>query len=87
MRVELGRLLKKGKELDEREANWKASALTAGVAAYDPEEWENDKKKFAHGISSRDGIATHVYRFHQAAAYHRYHVLKDMLPSHGIAVY
>ena len=61
--------------------------MTAGVAAYDPEEWENDKKKFAHGISSRDGIATHVYRFHQGAAYHRYHVLKDMLPSHGIAVY
>ena len=87
MRVELDRLLRKGKELEEREANWRASGLTAGVAAYDPEEWENDKKKFAHGISSRDGIATHVYRFHQGAAYHRYHVLKDMLPSHGIAVY
>ena len=87
MRAELDKLLRKGKELAEREANWKASGLTAGVADYDPEKWENDKKKFAHGISSREGIATPVYRFHQAAAYHRYHVLKDMLPSYGIAVY
>lgn len=87
MRAELDGLLRFEGELGEREACWKASALTEGIVDYDPEEWENDKKKFAHGISSRDSIASHGYRFHQAAAYHRYHVLKDMLPSHGIAVY
>ncbi|QCC86658.1 hypothetical protein DDIC_12375 [Desulfovibrio desulfuricans] len=87
MRTELVGLLQYKGELEEREAYWKASGLTAGVADYDPEEWENDKKRFVYRNSSSDGIATHAYRFHQAAAYHRYHVLKDMLPSRGIAVY
>lgn len=87
MRAELEGLLRFEGELDEREAYWKASDLTAGIVGYDPKEWENDKKEFANGMTSRDGIATHIYKFHQAAAYHRYHVLKDMLPAHGIAVY
>ena len=87
MRTELEKMLAFEGTLDEREAYWKESDLTAGIADYDPEEWENDKKRFVYRNSSYDGIATHAYRFHQAAAYHRYHVLKDMLPSHGIAVY
>lgn len=54
---------------------------------YDHEEWERDKLNFHKGASSRDGMDSHVYKFHQAAAIHRYYVLKDLLPAHGIAVY
>lgn len=87
MRPELNDLLRFEGELVEREERWRGSGLTSGAADYDPEEWENDKKRFVFRGASREGILTHAYKFHQAAAYHRYHVLKDMLPSHGIAVY
>ena len=55
--------------------------------SYDWEEWEDEKKEFHEKDSSSVGIDTHAYRFHQAAAFHRYYVLKDLLPKHGIAVY
>ncbi len=66
---------------------WRRSALTKGVLKYDPETWENQKKAFHKLKSSAEGIKQNIYRFHQAAAYHRYYVLKDLLPEHGIAVY
>jgi hypothetical protein len=66
---------------------WERSGLIDGCAAYVPETWENGKKMFPKLAVSGDGIATNTYRFHQAAAFHRYYVLKDLLPAHGIAVY
>ncbi|MGE4587965.1 MAG: DUF6765 family protein [Acidaminococcaceae bacterium] len=66
---------------------WKDSGLIDGVPDYDANDWENEKNSFSEFESSLDGISTHAYRFHQAAAYHRYYVLKDLLPSHGIAIY
>lgn len=67
---------------------WKKSGLTEGMPEYSPLKWEHYKNPgFANLENSSLGISSHIYRFHQAAAYHRYYVLKDLLPAHGIAVY
>ncbi|MDR0443088.1 MAG: hypothetical protein LBH44_06760 [Treponema sp.] len=66
---------------------WKDSGLIDGCADYVPETWESGKAMFPKYAMSVDGIATNTYRFHQAATFHRYYVLKDLLPEHGIAVY
>ena len=55
--------------------------------AYSEQDWKDEKENFHDFDSSDKGIDTHAYRFHQAAAFHRYYVLKDLLPKHGIAVY
>ncbi len=55
--------------------------------SYKASEWEDEKKNFDKLESSARALRTHVYRFHQAAALHRYYVLKDLLPANGIAVY
>ncbi len=54
---------------------------------YDPQDWENQKQSFHTKASSEQGIKLDVYKFHQAATYHRYFVLKDLLPRNGIAVF
>ncbi len=54
---------------------------------YSHKDWEREKDKFHELKTSTLGTETHVYRFHQAAALHRYYVLKELLPAHGIAVY
>lgn len=54
---------------------------------YSPDTWEDEKKQFHQLSSSEEGTKLHAYRFHQAAALHRYYVLKNLLPAHGIAVY
>lgn len=72
---------------DARSDMWQASGLCEGIPAYNPSIWEIQKNHFASAATSHASIDSHIYRFHQAAAYHRYYVLKDLLPSHGIAVY
>ena len=54
---------------------------------YCHDKWEDEKKRFHENSSSSEGIKTDVYKFHQAAAIHRWYVLKELLPKHGIAVY
>jgi hypothetical protein len=66
---------------------WRNSGLIDNCRKYDAGLWENEKNTFNSKPTSKEGIETNAYRFHQAAAYHRYYVLKDLLPSHGIAVY
>lgn len=73
---------------NERCQKWIDSGLAKGAPKYDPSIWENEKvSAFVRAAKSQDTITCNIYRFHQAAAYHRYYVLKDLLPSHGIAVY
>jgi len=45
---------------------------------YRGSHWEHEKEDF-----NKIG---NCYRFHQAAAYHRWYTLKDLLPEHGIYV-
>ena len=72
---------------DDRIKAWDKSGLIKGCARYNPETWEQEKLKFSKYSISESGISTNAYRFHQAATFHRYYVLKDLLPDHGIAVY
>jgi hypothetical protein len=70
-----------------RSEGWKRSGLVPGSADYSELEWESQKKGFDKYADSSVGMDTSVYRFHQAAAYHRYYMLKDLLPKHGIAAH
>ncbi|MDR3358563.1 MAG: hypothetical protein LBN96_06905 [Desulfovibrio sp.] len=72
---------------EERCRNWKKSTLTQGAKEYNPIVWERDKKEILRFSTSAEIIQSEIYMFHQAATFHRYYVLKDLLPSHGIAVY
>jgi len=74
-------------EMNERIKAWEESGLIDGCARYVPNTWEQEKSMFAKYSVSDEGIDTSSYRYHQAATFHRYFVLKDLLPSHGIAVY
>ena len=56
--------------------------------SYDHKIWEQQKTIEFHTLaSSTEATKLDVYKFHQAAIYHRYYVLKDLLPQHGIVVY
>ena len=70
-----------------RSEGWKKRNLIPESANYSAQDWENQKKQFNQYATSEEGINTEVYRFHQAVAYHRYYMLKDLLPSHGIAAH
>jgi hypothetical protein len=74
-------------DMEGRIKMWLDSGLVKGCAPYDPKIWEQEKMDFSKHQKSEKGISTNAYRFHQAATFHRYYVLKDLLPSHGIAVY
>ena len=71
---------------EDRAKKW-AEIITADDIEYDASLWEKEKAEFSNQSSSRDGIETNVYRFHEAVTYHRYYVLKDLLPKYGIAIY
>ena len=73
---------------EDRCKRWQQSSLASEAPEYIPEIWEYEKRRSFEALPmSSQGIDTHSYRFHQAAAYHRYYVLKDLLPAEGIAVY
>lgn len=53
---------------------------------YGGEDWEEKKDIFPKtSVRDADRIG-HYYRFHQAAVYHRWYTLKDLLPEHDIYV-
>ncbi|MFT5756649.1 MAG: hypothetical protein ACI9LM_001369 [Alteromonadaceae bacterium] len=54
---------------------------------YDKDKWESQKHNFPSLEYSAMATELDVYKFHQAATYHRYFVLKDLLPKHGIVVF
>jgi hypothetical protein len=74
-------------DMEGRIKAWHNSGLIKGCSLYNPETWEFEKLNFPQYATSEKGIPTNAYHFHQAATFHRYYVLKDLLPSHGIAVY
>ena len=53
---------------------------------YSPYFWEQQKNRFEVLDNSHEMIGTHVYRFCQAAIYHRNYTLKQLLPAHNIMV-
>ena len=79
---------------DERSAKWQ-EALQQGVfcdpdskdnnLAYDPDTWERERDNLEN-LDSQAMVEMNIYKFHQAAALHRWFVLKDLLPRHGICI-
>lgn len=80
-------ILSKPNKAEDRIESWKEKELIEQNVSYNEDNWEKDKKSFSKLKASDNGIKSNVYQFHQAAAYHRYYVLKDLLPKHKIAVY
>ena len=55
--------------------------------SYNAEEWENQKMEKFHNLpTSSEVVNLPIYKFHQAADYHRHYTLKILLPQHGIIV-
>ena len=53
---------------------------------YDADKWENERDNFPKLTNAKDGAKLNVYKFYQAASYHRHYVLRELLPKHGIIV-
>jgi hypothetical protein len=77
-----------------RSEQWRAAFATGelGIPAgeeiphYDPASWDKQREKFS-GMDKPDEIAaSEVYHFYQAASLHRYYVLRELLPKHGLVV-
>lgn len=56
------------------------------VLTYSKDDWERQKKLFASLPDSQTVVDQEIYRFHQAAVYHRDYTMKQLLPRHGIVV-
>lgn len=73
---------------------WKTAILNNSLFQCEPDEaldysekeWERQKEDYDHLINSQDIVHSEVYKFHQAAIYHRSYTLKQLLPKHGIGV-
>lgn len=53
---------------------------------YSLDFWEQQKDDFEDLEHSYKMLDKHVYKFHQAAIYHRNYTLKQLLPKHGIMI-
>ena len=91
----IDRILRAEKVMDGRISSW-CEAINTNVLyeseenealSYDEKIWEKQKSDFPTLEESSEAVELGVYKFHQAAIYHRYFVLKDLLPKHGIVVF
>ena len=76
-----------------REEAWQTAASegrlfgeSEEIAPYRGEEWLEETQEMNSDTKSGDVLQSHVFRFYQAAAIHRTYVLRELLPSHGLAV-
>lgn len=54
---------------------------------YNDQTWLDEKNKLFKNLkSSSEAIELNVYKFHQAADYHRHYTLKQLLPKYGIVI-
>lgn len=75
---------------EERIAAWKKATqyenlfnIKEDIPAY--QDWNEGVQDLAEGNSQK--VMEHpIYGFYQAASYHRWYVLRDLLPSHGLMV-
>jgi len=78
--------------MEDRIDNWKKVAKDGSLTGvketlphYDSKDWAAQKESFSDN-APKDITKTNVYKFSQAASHHRYNVLRDLLPKHGIIV-
>lgn len=79
--------------MDGRVAAWQAAAQAGDlfvarepIPVYDAEDWHSQREALDGTADSRAALKTDVYRFYQAASSHRTHVIRELLPSHGLLV-
>lgn len=77
----------------ERAEAWKAAAKKGllynkkeKIPEYDESIWNDEQDKFTNLKKSNDMARFGVYKFYQAASYHRHYVLRELLPKHSIIV-
>jgi len=56
------------------------------IPAYSHRDWRNQTANLKNLERPELASAVPAYQFHQAAAVHRYYVLRDLLPHHGVYV-
>ena len=84
------------KGYNERIEKWKEAILSGKLfdnisesefLDYDEKDWESQKEEsFKKLQSSAEAVKLDVYKFHQAASYHRHYTLKELLPKHGLVI-
>ena len=99
-RVEFREIKKKIKEIlaleahkTERAEAW-ATSLRKGeliekkekIPEYDPHKWEDERNNFVNLTKSTDAAKLDIYKFYQAASYHKHYVLRELLPKYGIII-
>jgi hypothetical protein len=77
---------------DRRIALWQARArgLLPGrarqIPPYDANRWHAEREALAGTSHSRAMLETEVFHFYRAAAHHRTHLLRELLPKRGLVV-
>lgn len=66
--------------------NGELSGKKEKLPIYDANKWENERDNFPNLTNSKEGAKLNVYKFYQAASYHKHYVLRELLPKHGIIV-
>lgn len=99
-RVEFREIKKKIKEILALEAHKteRANAWTTSLRKgeliekkeklpeYDPNKWEDERSDFVNLTKSTDAAKLDIYKFYQAASYHKHYVLRELLPKYGIII-
>jgi hypothetical protein len=75
---------------NDRIEKWKREAQYGellNIAEDIPEyrDWNDGFEALSHG-SSAEAMEHSIYRYYQAASYHRWYVLRELLPQHGLMV-
>lgn len=93
IRDEVRRIVRHEAPRETRIAAWKR-ALSDGklsrgsetIPDYSHTEWREQTKKLKDLEKPEQASSVPAYQFHQAAALHRYYVLRDLLPHHGVYI-
>ena len=94
IRDRVSQILKKEADAEGRIATWqqavKENRLYDGaeetIPAYSGDAWDSHLKDYDGLATPLDATQLPVYRFHQAASYHRHAVLRHLLPSQKLLV-
>jgi len=62
------------------------AAGSEAIPRYNPDQWHNERENLARKKESKTVTKLSIYRFYQAAAVYRTHILRVLLPSHGLVV-
>ena len=69
---------------------WQEAALSGLFNQAEPipeyQDWNSNFELIKRCSGSHEAIHFPLYRFYQAASYHRWYVLRQLLPQHGLAV-